>query len=647
MKLTITKKMSLLAGSALLGIVLLTGLAHENMGRVFEAANFSNENTVPSLTMLMAAQKHFLTYRRNFNRLVLTDTEAGWVELENLIRKDREGVAQALKEYEKEAIADDKDRALLQQLSKQYADYDAQVTQLNQDVRRHGPDSELVKTKIAAARKTGDQAEKALEEHVDYNVVLGKKGMTEAVTVKDRALTISMLIAAITLLTVGIISWVVTRSVLRQLGGEPDEAANIANRIATGDFSTKIVLKSGDNTSLMAAMQSMTQSIQTVLHDINSLIQAGNEGQLHMRADANKHQGDFRKLVEGINQTLNGIIEPIDKVIAVISEIERGDLTKSLQGQYKGEIKNFQDSVNNMVAKLAQTITEINTTADALASATVQVSSTSQSLSQAASEQAASVEETSASINEMASSIQQNTDNAKIADGMSAEGSTKAAEGGKAVNDTVVAMKQIAKKIGIIDDIAYQTNLLALNAAIEAARAGEHGKGFAVVAAEVRKLAERSQVAAQEIGQLAVNSVGMAERAGKLLDEIVPATQKTADVVQEITAASQEQTVGVNQINAAMSQLSQITQQNASASEELAATAEEMSSQAVSMQEIMSFFQTGARQPSRPKPTPWQAGKKPNSIAVRTSVAHMGKASTARLQASGDSDADESHFVHF
>ena len=173
---------------------------------------------------------------------------------------------------------------------------------------------------------------------------------------------------------------------------------------------------------------------------------------------------------------------------------------------------------------------------------------------------------------------------------MSADGTKKAADGGTAVTETVAAMKQIAKKIGIIDDIAYQTNLLALNAAIEAARAGEHGKGFAVVAAEVRKLAERSQVAAQEIGQLAGNSVGLAERAGKLLDEIVPATRKTADLVQEITAASQEQTVGVDQVNTAIIQLSQITQQNASASEELAATSEEMSGQASSLQELMGFF---------------------------------------------------------
>ncbi|MDH4235521.1 MAG: methyl-accepting chemotaxis protein, partial [Gallionella sp.] len=186
--------------------------------------------------------------------------------------------------------------------------------------------------------------------------------------------------------------------------------------------------------------------------------------------------------------------------------------------------------------------------------------------------------------------INQNTENAKITDGMAAKASKEANEGGDAVKQTVTAMQQIAKKIGIIDDIAYQTNLLALNAAIEAARAGEHGKGFAVVAAEVRKLAERSQVAAQEIGEVASNSVGLAERAGKLLDEMVPSINKTSDLVQEITAASEEQSSGVGQINTALAQLNQITQQNASASEELAATSEEMSGQAMQLQETMGFF---------------------------------------------------------
>ena len=191
---------------------------------------------------------------------------------------------------------------------------------------------------------------------------------------------------------------------------------------------------------------------------------------------------------------------------------------------------------------------------------------------------------------EMSSSIAQNNENAKVTGDIANRTARETQDGGQAVQETVTAMKQIAKKIAIIDDIAYQTNLLALNAAIEAGRAGEHGKGFAVVAAEVRKLAERSQVAAEEISQLASSSVTLAERAGSLLGTIVPSIQKTADLVQEISAASTEQNSGVGQINSAITQISSAVQQNAAAAEELASTSEEVNAQAQELQSMMALF---------------------------------------------------------
>jgi methyl-accepting chemotaxis protein-2 (aspartate sensor receptor) len=285
------------------------------------------------------------------------------------------------------------------------------------------------------------------------------------------------------------------------------------------------------------------------------------------------------------------VIAPMKGLVQSARKIADGDLSVRIETTRRDEIGKVLGSMGEMTTRLRQTISDVRSAADSLASSAQQVSSTAQSLSQSSSEQAASVEETSASVEQMTASITQNTENAKVTDNMATKSSQEAVEGGGAVNQTVTAMKQIAGKIGIIDDIAYQTNLLALNAAIEAARAGEHGKGFAVVAAEVRKLAERSQVAAQEIGQLASSSVGMAEKAGKLLDEMVPSIKKTSDLVQEIAAASNEQSTGVGQINAAMGQLNKATQQNASASEELAATAEEMGGQAGQLQEMMAFFQ--------------------------------------------------------
>ncbi|WP_374511060.1 methyl-accepting chemotaxis protein [Niveibacterium sp.] len=366
-------------------------------------------------------------------------------------------------------------------------------------------------------------------------------------------------------------------------------------KIANGDMSATMA-KASDRDQIHQWLMMMKTNINALIKDAVTVSSAATEGRLDVRADASQHQGGYREIIEGLNATMDGVVGPVNEVKRVMAAVAGGDLTMTITSDYRGQIKDLSDAVNATVAKLSETIAAVNGTSDALVSASEQVTDTAQALSQASSEQAASVEETSASIEEMSASINQNTENAKVADTMTSDGSKKAAEGGQAVTETVLAMKQIAKKIGIIDDIAYQTNLLALNAAIEAARAGEHGKGFAVVAAEVRKLAERSQVAAQEIGQLAGNSVGLAERAGKLLDEIVPATRKTADLVQEITASSREQSVGVEQINTAMDQLNTITQQNAAASEQLAATAGEMSAQANELQQLMSFFSIGARE---------------------------------------------------
>jgi methyl-accepting chemotaxis protein len=361
--------------------------------------------------------------------------------------------------------------------------------------------------------------------------LMDETGETAKITFGDGR-NVMLILSAAAIVVAALLSTLIIRGLMRQLGGEPQFASDISRRIAEGDLTVDIPLKGNDNDSMLAAMK-------------------------------------------------------------------------------------------GMVEKLSQIIGEVRGAADSLTSASEEVSSTAQSMSQASSEQAASVEETSASVEQISASIEQNTENARITDGMAGSAAKQAVEGGEAVKDTVSAMKSIADKIGIIDDIAYQTNLLALNAAIEAARAGEHGKGFAVVAAEVRKLAERSQVAAQEIGEVAKGSVALAERAGSLLDEIVPGIAKTSDLVQEIAAASAEQSSGVGQINTAMNQLNQITQQNASASEELAATAEEMSGQAEQLQQLMSFFSLASHGESDRGTPPAAASARSKAVATLPALSRV------------------------
>ncbi len=300
-------------------------------------------------------------------------------------------------------------------------------------------------------------------------------------------------------------------------------------------------------------------------------------------------------ITRNLTRQLGG--EP-EYVSEIANKVATGDLTVKVALR-QNDTTSVLSSMQNMVGQLSTIVTEVRSNADSLSSAAEEVSATVQSLSQATSEQAASVEETSASLEEMGATINQNATNAKQTDSIATKAAKEGLEGGKSVQETVKAMRQIAEKIGIIEDIAYQTNLLALNAAIEAARAGEHGKGFAVVASEVRKLAERSQVAANEISGLAGSSVQIAEKAGALIDEIVPAINKTADLVQEIAASSEEQSSGVGQLNKAMGQIDQVTQQNASASEELASTAEELSSQAMSLIQTMEYFKTSEENSSR------------------------------------------------
>ena len=450
------------------------------------------------------------------------------------------------------SIKSDKGRELLKTIATARATYvvsqDKFLELLKADKK-----AEIVPLMQGDLRKSQTDYIAGINALIDFQTEAMEKAGKEADELVNATERLILILGSVAVVLSALLGWIITRSVLKQIGGEPDYAREMVARLSEGDLTMQLETNPKDDSSLLYAMKMM-------------------------------------------------------------------------------------------IGKLSQVVTDVNGGAQSLASASEEVSATAQALSQAASEQAAGVEETSASLEQMTSSIAQNTENAKVTEGMASKAAQDAADGGESVDATVAAMKQIAKKIGIIDDIAAQTNLLALNAAIEAARAGEHGKGFAVVAAEVRKLAERSQVAAQEIGEVATNSVELAEKAGKLLAQMVPSIRKTADLVQEISAASSEQSSGVGQINSAVGQLNQTTQQNASSSEELAATSEEMSSQAEQLQQTMSFFKLEGSGQSR-APAFTARKSTPNSKKAPAKPASF--KSAGAIAQSGSADIDETMFTKF
>ncbi|MDD3312165.1 methyl-accepting chemotaxis protein [Pseudodesulfovibrio sp.] len=328
----------------------------------------------------------------------------------------------------------------------------------------------------------------------------------------------------------------------------------------------------------------------------------------------------------------------VGRTVLVLNRIVDGDLdVERLPVHEKGprdELETLGAALNSMSAKLREIVSNVQAATGSVTNGSNELASTSQSLSEGANSQASAVEEVSASMEEMTANIEHNTGNARETEKIARQAAEDARQGGESVDKTMHAMRQIAEKIAIIEEIARQTNLLALNAAIEAARAGEHGKGFAVVAAEVRRLAERSGLAASEISELSASSVAIAEQAGKMLQKMVPDIIRTAELVQEIAAGSTEQQEGSNQIKHAIMELDRVVQQNSAESEEVASSSEELASHAALLQETISFFRLGAHAPVQTRRAAPPVSGKPGAKA-RPAV--RAKSSGAALEMADDS----------
>jgi methyl-accepting chemotaxis protein len=417
-----------------------------------------------------------------------------------------------------------------------------------------------------------------LQEMLQSNTQRDKEAMSAAfASTRANHRTSIGRIAVITLICL-LVQFTMTIWVARQL--KPlRQAVIFSDRLANGELrQVEIDAHSEDEIGqVLLSMQRMQRYFQEMADIADSMSAGDITRRVEPRSEKDVFGNSFRAMMEYFRE-----------MASVADAMAGGDLTRRV------EPRSDKDALGNafrgMIERLSKMIGEVRTGVATLSNGSSQVSATAQSLSEGTSAQGASVEETTSSLTEMTASITQNASNSRETEQIALKGTQDAEESGRAVAETVEAMKAIAQKVSIVEEIAYQTNLLALNAAIEAARAGDHGRGFGVVATEVRKLAERSQEAAKEIGGLAASSVKVAERSGQLLQELVPSIKKTKELVQEVVAASEEQTSGVNQINRAMAQVDEVTQRNASSGEELASTAEEMAAQARSLNQMMNVF---------------------------------------------------------
>lgn len=504
---------------------------------------------------------------------------------------------------------------------------------------------ELLKADSSAVIIT--EATQAIDNAVLSNVTLANDLLkAQEGTVGNTIMVMIILVAAAVLLAV-LLGIIISRAISKPIR----HISEVAVQLAAGDTNIKRTdYESKDEVGqLYSAFREMLTAIQMLVADAGMLAESAVEGKLSARANSQKHQGDYRKIVDGVNKTLDAVVGPVQEASAVLEEMAKGNLDVSVTGDYKGDhaiikqslnstinaIKGYiseisfvlgemskgnldvgitdayrgdfvalKDSINGIVGSLNDVLAEIGTAAEQVAAGTKQVSDGSQEISQGATEQASSIEELTASVTQIAEQTRQNAISANKASELTLSAASEATRGNESMKTMQEAMSQIneasrniSKIIKVIDDIAFQTNILALNAAVEAARAGIHGKGFAVVAEEVRNLAARSASAAKETTELIEGSIGKTEAGTRIADEtavalvsIVQGVDKAAQLVGEIANASNEQAGAITQVNHGVEQMSVVVQTNSATAEEAAAAAEELSSQAEFLKSMVGRF---------------------------------------------------------
>jgi len=419
-------------------------------------------------------------------------------------------------------------------------------------------------------------------------------------------------------------------------------AKDAANAVAVGDLGQDVVIHSNDEVKdLVDAMNRMTANLRATAQLADAIAAGDLSHEAHRLSDKDE-----------LGMALERMVEKLRNTASIADRLAGGDLT--IEAKRLSDKDVLGTALERMVERLRSVVTDALSAADNVSSGSQELAAGAQQLSQGASEQASAGEQASASMQEMAANIKQNAENAGQTERIARQAAKDAEQSGNAVGEAVDAMRTIAEKISIVQEIARQTDLLALNAAVEAARAGEHGRGFAVVASEVRKLAERSQASAAEIGTVSTQTVKAAQAASEMLSRLVPDIRKTAELVAEITAACREQDVGAEQVNTAIQQLDKVTQQNASASEEMSATSEELAAQAEQLQSSIGYFRIEQSGQQAVRTAPARLTAKPDKAAALAALrknnrvkpnGHAGAG--AKLDLISDGEEREDEFVRY
>jgi len=536
------------------------------------------------------------------NMVLLSDAKAIEAE-EQRIMGIRESVGKVFDTLEA-TITSDEGRRLMARVQETRRAYFGPQNQIMQFAKA-GQDAEATALLLGEFRRIQGDYMNAVIGLVGYQTSLANKEGHDAEELSLATQRMLLILAAIALL-LGIGSaWFITRSITGPVG----TCIDIANKVAAGETNVDVNADSNDEVGkLMQALKQMIGAIKLMAGDASMLAKAAVAGELSTRADASKHHGDFQKIVQGVNDTLDAVISPVNEAASVLEKVAARDMTARVQGNYNGDLAKIKNSLNLAVENLDTALGQVANATGQVASASGQISAGSQALAQGANEQASALEEVSSSLEEMSSMTKQNAENANNAKNLAADADNSARVGSEAmsrmsgaINRIKESSDQTAKIVKTIDEIAMQTNLLALNAAVEAARAGEAGRGFAVVAEEVRNLAQRSAQAAKNTADMIGESVQNAEVGVKIAGEvsksfeaIAGSAKKVNDLIAEIAAASREQSQGIEQVNTAVSQMDKVTQQNAANSEESASAAEELSSQAEELQNMVGQFSISA-----------------------------------------------------